>query len=461
MRSLFELMKAEKLTSLTIDYNYKKDVFLLRAEREWDETVDFSLYTSEFSERRLFMQDTVCLGTEEIFKISESRGALAYLNEILQLIRQGRHEAIRLYYYEKYDAKFMCFEHNTARGRRNRCHAVTCGGIRRHPAEKEEKEVFIDGLNLGRAMTFKNFAANIPFGGCKIILQTREMDLKNRDLMGFVAFATERVRAVTAPDMNLPAELSDAMEDTGLSAQFVGGKKSTTGTTGKPTAYGVFLSLKEALRFKEGSPELCGKKVLLIGLGAVGWNMGEYLLTEDAVLYVADIDEAKVNQFVKLHPKHNIRKVPIKDIFTAEVDILSPCAAGGLITEENIPRLKCKYIWGSANNQLKASSQAEELRLAKEIADRGILYQADWWHNPAGVICMAEEYLNNGTEESLMRRVEETVPQATRENLEYAKKAGITPSASCYKQCEEAIYRDSIKKEERQRQDGRKNGSNV
>lgn len=442
MRSLFDVMKAEKITSFTIDYNYKTDIFSFKAEKEWDENIDFSLFKKgKFDERRLLLQEPLTYGTEAVYEMCESRDALTYLDEILHLMRKGRHETIRLYYYEKYNIRFACFEHSTIRGMANRCHAITCGGIRRQPLSMKEEDVFVDGINLGRAMSFKNFAAEIPFGGCKIILHANELDLNNDEIIGFIAFAIERVRVVTAPDMNLPAEISDLMFAKGYSKQFVGGKQSKTGTTGKPTAYGVFLSLKEAVKFRENKDSLKGKSVLLIGLGAVGWNMGEYLLADGAELYVSDINDAKADQFIKDHSKHMVRKISMDSIFDTEVEILSPCAAGGLITEENIDELKCSYIWGSANNQLKAASIEDEIQLAKKIKNRGILYQSEWWHNTAGVICMAEEYLNDGTEESLMRRVEHTIPQATRKNLEDAEKQGITPTESCYLKCEAAIYK--------------------
>ena len=55
------------------------------------------------------------------------------------------------------------------------------GGIRRHEPEEDEIDVFIDGMNLGRGMTFKNIAADIPMGGCKITVQMEPVDLDDLD----------------------------------------------------------------------------------------------------------------------------------------------------------------------------------------------------------------------------------------------------------------------------------------
>ena len=82
----------------------------------------------------------------------------------------------------------------------------------------------------------------------------------------------------------------------------------------------------------------------------------------------------------------------------------------------------------------------EELLLAQKLMDRDILYQAEWWHNTAGVICMAEEYLYDGSAETLFKKIERIIPTATRENLQEAARLEITPTACCYKKSEAAIY---------------------
>lgn len=439
MRSLFDFMDRCDITHLSIAYNFRTCKFQLRGAKEWDNSIDFSLYNKSFFSSFVY-DDGTEYGNMALMDMIRSYGVTEYLEEIKDLMRTGRHESIKLYYYKKYNARFACFEHSTKRGNLNKYQAKTCGGIRRHSSSMPEKEVFVDGMNLGRAMTFKNLAAQIPFGGCKVTLQVDELDLQNLDLMGFIAYATDQVRAVTAPDMNLPADITDVILEEHLSSQYVGGKCSKTGTTGKPTAYGIFLSLKEAVRFKEGRTDLRGKSVLLIGLGAVGWNVGEYLLADGANLVVCDINDERVNAFIREHSGFSVEKVSKGTALNENVDIISPCAAGGVFDEETINRLKCKYIWGSANNQLKATSKDEEIYLAKKIKEKGILYQIEWWHNSAGVICMAEEYLHDATQEQVLRKIEEIIPPSTWENLMEADKKNITPTENCYAKSENVIY---------------------
>ena len=440
MRSLFTPLKEEGLTTLRIRHDFKDGSFKLYVAKEWEKEFDFSKYNKEFYLDGIFTENARYLNTQQVRALYKKYNLEDYLDEILDLIRQGRHFGIDAYYNDKYDIRFMMHEHSRRLGVLNKSHAIMAGGIRRHFPEEDEKEVIIDGLNLGRGMSFKNIAGSLPFGGCKATVQMQELDMTNMEVMGFLAYALDSTRDMTGPDMNFPTEMSDVMIKEGYSMQFTGGPNAKTGETGKPTAYGVYLSMKQAVKFKEGSESLDGKSIALIGLGAVGWYMGEYLLQEDVTLYIADINQNRAQEFVDTHPGADVQTVDVEAALYMEVDIVCPCAIGGILYDENIPQLKCKYIWGSANNQLKASSQEEEYRLAKLLDSQDILFQSEWWHNTAGVICGAEEYLYNGDEDSLKKKVEAILPINTWKNLNRAKELGITPTESCYSLCDSLLY---------------------
>jgi glutamate dehydrogenase/leucine dehydrogenase len=438
--SLFFPLKEEGLTTLKIRHNYKTGQVWFYAAKEWEPHFDFSKYNKDFYLDGIFTENAKYLNTKEVRALYERYGMSDYLEQVIGLLKAGRHFGIDAYYLAKYDIRYMMHEHSRKLGVNNKSHAIMAGGIRRHCPEEEEIDVIIDGLNLGRGMTFKNIAGNLAFGGCKATVQMDPLDITNMEIMGFLAFALDSCRDMTGPDMNFPTEMSDVMIREGYSVQYTGGPSAKTGETGKPTAYGVYLSMKKAVLFHEGTESLSGKKVALMGLGAVGWYMGEYLLTEGAKLLIADVNQDTAKRFVQEHPNADVAIVDAGQIVEKEVDILCPCAIGGIIHDDNIPKLKCKYIWGSANNQLRASSQEEEIRLAKLLDKRGIVFQAEWWHNTAGVICGAEEYLYDGTYESLMEKVEKILPVNTWNNLNKAKELGITPTECVYRTCEKIVY---------------------
>jgi glutamate dehydrogenase/leucine dehydrogenase len=290
-------------------------------------------------------------------------------------------------------------------------------------------------------MAFKNVAADIPFGGCKTTIQMDSPDISNMEVMGFLAYACDTTRCLTGPDMAFPKEMVKVMNQN-FTMQYVGGPGSALGDTAIPTALGVYLALKQAVKFESGSESLDGKAIAIQGLGAVGYAMGQCVMGENVKLYIADINKSALDRFVAEFPGRDITIVPTDEILYVDADIFCPSAMGGIFGEEEINKVKFKYIIGGANNQLRATSQEEEIRLAGILADRGILFQADWWHNCAGVIAAAMEYVHGfkKNNDDLVKRVKEVVPVQTWKNLNRAKELGITPTESAYRSCNELIY---------------------
>ena len=443
MKSLFTPLKEESLTSLKINYDYRTGKVYFFCAKEWEPDLDFSKYNKEFCADSLLTENAKYLNTAEVLALYAKHGLSEHLNEVVDLIRQGKHFGIECYYNQKYDIRFMCNIHSRKLGINNKSHATMAGGIRRRGFETTEIDVIIDGLNLGRGMTFKNIAAGINYGGCKASVHMEPLSrekLDNLDLMGFLAFATDRCRVLTAADMNFPTEMSDVMTEH-FSAQYTCGPSTPIGESGRPTAYGTYLAVKQAVKFKTGSESLSGMSVAIQGLGSVGFYAAEHFISEKVKLYVSDVNENAVKTLTDKYPDADITVVN-DDITELDADIFCPCAIGGILHEGNIPKLKFKYVMGAANNVLKASSEKDEIRLARLLADKGILYQVEWWHNSAGVLCGVEHYLygNDATYENLIKKVEKIVPAKTWENLNASAKLGITPTENAYKMCDEIVY---------------------
>lgn len=437
--SMFTPLAAAGLTSLKLQHDWRTGEFRLWAGKEWDASLRFSDYGQTFSAYNLLNAEPRSLGTAEVRELFAQHGLSDYLDEVLDLIRQGRHIGIEAYFHAEKNIRFMCHQHSLTQGLRNKRQAIMAGGIRRHPLHEAEIDVVIDGLNLGRAMSFKNIAADLDFGGCKTTVHMDELDIDDLEVMGFLAFAIDRTRSMTGPDMYFPTAMADVMNEH-FSMQFTGGPSSPLGETGKPTAYGTYLSLVEAVRFYEGYDSLAGKQAVVAGLGAVGWHLAEHLLEAGASVRVADLNSERVERFIAEH--EGAQQIAVDDVLSAQGDVLCPAAIGGLLDEAAILDLKYQYVWGPANNQLRASSQEEEERLARLLAERGVRFQVEWWHNTAGVMCGAEEYVHGreASYEKLLERIERTIPRRTRENLEAAAQLGITPTERAYRACIDQIY---------------------
>jgi leucine dehydrogenase len=113
----------------------------------------------------------------------------------------------------------------------------------------------------------------------------------------------------------------------------------------------------------------------------VGTHVAERLLQEGAHVIVADVCEDAVD---RARAFGATIESPA-NIYATDCDILSPCALGGILNRETIPRVKAKIIAGGANNQLASASDGDELHR------RGILYAPDFVASAGGVIALHHE----------------------------------------------------------------------
>ncbi len=439
--SLFNVLDKENLNRLKISYNFRTDKVIIYAGKEWEDDINWTNYNKSFYCSSILSPKTISLNDTQSRELFRKNGQEEYLNEIIGLIKQGKHQFIDCYFNKKKNIRFTNNAHSEVLGLNNRSQAIRAGGIRRHFPSENEKDVIIDGLNLGRGMSFKNFAARIPFGGSKITVIMDELDLTDLETIGFLAYCVDKSRCFTGPDMNFPVELADVMKEH-FSLNITGGPKGPLGATGVPTAFGVYLAVKEAARYKYGDDSLSEKTIAVPGLGAVGYYLIEHYIKEGAKIIIADIDKTKIENFVQTHSQADITIVNPDEILYQDVDILSPCAIGGIFNKENIKDLKADIIIGGANNQLKASGKEEEIELANMIKEKGIIFQVAWWHNGGGVLCGHEEYTKQNSAE-MDNVLEETVKTCkfTYQNIEEADKLGISPTENAYRQVESYIYK--------------------
>ena len=152
------------------------------------------------------------------------------------------------------------------------------------------------------------------------------------------------------------------------------------GDISEHTATGVWHGLRACLEFA-GLPRA---RVAVQGVGSVGMWLARILKREGMELVVADLDAARAEQAGR---ELGARVVAPEEILETHCDVLAPCALGGVVSRETLPRLRARIVCGSANNVLAAPEVADEL------ARRGILYAPDYLVNAGGLIRGAEFYL--------------------------------------------------------------------
>lgn len=440
-QSIFTPLEKEGLTSLKVNYDWQKDKINIIAKKEWETGFDFSTYNSDFFVDSVLTDNFIYLNHQQSLELFKKYDAVDHLNEVIKAVKKGKHIAIECYFHKEKNIRFICNQHNRKQGLNNGYYALLAGGIRRHPLSESELEVIHDGLNLSRAMSLKNVVANVPFGGVKTTVHMDALDLDDFGALGFLAFCMDRCHTFTSPDMYFPVEMSDIIYDK-YSVQYIGGRDMPLGTTGKPTAYGLYKALKQATKFLYGSESLAGKSILLQGLGEVGWFVADHVLAEDVKLLISDINSKTIEKLLAQYPGKNIQVVAPEDVLTTKADIFCPCAAGGIFTRENIPTLPFELVFGAANNQLSALSDEEEIELAKLFQQHNILFQTDYINNAAGVICGSYSYIGgkNAKYDVLLEKIDASIPTITWQNLNEAKEKGITPTENIFEYVKEVLY---------------------
>jgi leucine dehydrogenase len=194
----------------------------------------------------------------------------------------------------------------------------------------------------------------------------------------------------------------------------------------------VFLGLREAWSFLRGGREsdLAGVRIAVQGLGGVGYNLCRHLFAAGARLRVSDLDPARVQRAVG---EFEAVEIAPAEVLQAEVDILSPCALGAVLSESTIPSIRASLVAGGANNQLATPEDGERLRR------RGILYAPDYVINAGGIIRVAREYLQQGTEAEVRAHIAR-IPLTLRQVLEQAARESLPTGVVADRMAERALH---------------------
>jgi leucine dehydrogenase len=307
----------------------------------------------------------------------------------------------------------MVAVHSTALG-------PALGGCRMW-AYDDARAAMRDVLRLSRAMTFKAAVAGLPLGGGKgvIMLRPDETVLTRERREAVLQDFGDTVEALggdylTAEDVGTS---EPDMEVIAGRTQHVTGLASGSGDPSPWTAIGCEVALRATAERAFGTDDLSGRRVAVIGLGSVGGRLAELLHEGGAELVVADVDQSKRELAQRLGAEWTD---PLSAL-TADVDIVAPCALGGMLNDDTVPALRCKAIAGAANNQLADDS------LDAALSARGILWAPDFVCNAGGIINICVELepegYDTGRADTRVRAVGDTL----RTIFDSAAASGTTP----------------------------------
>ncbi|MGR3492447.1 MAG: Glu/Leu/Phe/Val family dehydrogenase [Shimia sp.] len=326
------------------------------------------------------------------------------------------------------------------------------GGIRYAPhANQDEVEA------LAALMTYKCALVDAPYGGSKGALCIEPRDYEVHELEAITRrFAYELIKRdlidpaqnVPAPDMGTGEREMAWMADqyARMNTSDINGRACVTG---KPveaggiqgrteaTGRGVQYALREFFRHPDDMKvaglegTLSGKRVIVQGLGNVGFHAAKFLSEEDgsAVVCVIERDGAVTNDdgldIEKLRA-HVAEHGGVKGFeggtyhedgpahLCDPCEILIPAALEGVINRNNATNIQANLIIEAANGPITASADAI-------LRDKGVIVIPDMYANAGGVTVSYFEWVKNLSHirfGRMQRRAEESRHQLLVDELE-------------------------------------------
>ncbi len=331
------------------------------------------------------------------------------MGAVLDRMTVGGHEQVVFVTDPAVGLRAVIAVHSTALG-------PSLGGIRfwRYP---REEDALVDALRLSEAMTLKAAAAGLHQGGGKAVVLWDSPRERRDEFLQVLGQAIDELggRYIAAEDVGAtPADMNGIARET----PWVTGVDGPGGS-GDPspfTAVGVLAAMRAALREIGDEPTLAGRRVVIQGAGHVGAHLVRLLVDAGASVGVADVRTDRVDA---LRRAHDVDSVPVETVLQEPCDILAPCALGGALSGETVPRLRCRAVVGAANNQLADPG------LDDALAARDILYAPDFVANAGGIINLAEEFVGYDRDRALARtaKIEDTMTRV----FASARESGMTP----------------------------------
>lgn len=342
---------------------------------------------------------------------------MSYFPQLLE----GRYEALHFFSDARTGLRAFVGVHSTKLG-------PALGGTRALSTYASEEEAAVDALRLAKGMTYKAALCGVPHGGGKAVIWLPPGRFDRAALFEAFGRAVDSLqgRYITTEDSGTsPADLANVHKHT----RFAAGLEGKSGDPSPVTAFGVVRGIEAAARHVWGREDLKGLKVAILGVGHVGSALAGELHRRGASLWVADADPGRVEAAVKAF---GATPVSAEDVVGLPVDVYAPCALGGAINDQTLPRLQAQVVAGAANNQLL------EPRHGEALAARGIVYCPDYAINAGGLINVAQEVAGYDREKAIAgaSRVYDTIAQILRRS----KASGERPEVIADRIVDEKLY---------------------
>ena len=292
---------------------------------------------------------------------------------------------------------------------------------------------------LAALMTYKCALVEVPFGGSKGGLRIDPRAWDEDELERITRRFTYELsrRSLISPSQNVPAPdmgtgeremawMADAYkrlhpDDINAKACVTGKPRAAGGIDGRveATGRGVQYALREYFRHPDAvkkaglTGSLDGKRIVVQGLGNVGFHAAKFLSEQDGCVIVTVIerDGAISNpdgldiMALKAHlnATGGVRNFPGatfsedgRGALENDCEILIPAAMESVIRDDNAPRIKARLIIEAANGPV--TDEADQI-----LKQRGVVIIPDMYANAGGVTVSYFEWVKNLSQISLGR----------------------------------------------------------
>ncbi len=335
--------------------------------------------------------------------------------DLLKTMHTMGHERVAFHQDPASGLKAIVAIHSTVLGN-------ALGGTRRWAYASTNEAVF-DVLRLSEGMTYKAAAADLPMGGAKSVIILDEpgqqpTEAQGRAMGRFVN--TFDGQYIAAEDVGVSPQFCDWMARE--TPHIMGGEAVSRGGDPSPwTAQGCFDSMKACLKFLGKPVAFANLTVGVQGCGATGYKLAKLLRDAGATVLVTDVHVPTMKRAVE-----ELGCVALgndRNLFTEKLDILAPCALGGVLDAKTIAGLNCAIVCGTANNQL-LDPAADGVAIKK----KGVLYSPDFVANAGGLIRLGGLYL--GYTEAMVDQKVAKIEETTLAVLEESRTQDSTANAA-------------------------------
>ncbi len=300
-----------------------------------------------------------------------------------------------------------------------------------------EVAAIIDAIALAKMMTLKMAITGMPFTGAKAVLMKPDKIIDRAAYFQSFGEFVEELNGQFVTGCDSGVFQSDMREAKKCCHHITAVPKRVGGTDYLIdfTVLSVIRCLEVAVAHKLKKNSLDGLHVAIQGVGKVGFRLLNELIERGVELTITDLNWHKVLAYQK---QFKVAAVAPNEIYSVDCDVFAPCALGGILNRNTVPKISADIVCGAANNQLASEDMPEMLQA------RNILYIPDFIANVGGAIFAAADHLKRPIKE-VREQINKTLYQQVTEIIRAARESNKTTQQTALEIAQQLIHNKHLR----------------